>query len=109
MDSGASVGISIAVIFVGVPLLCLLAFFVNINMRYSGEKRSKYYKWRFSHSNAKINWRYLPKETRDALWAEIQAPPTLSSVPSFDNPDPGSSATIKDDLKKPAAVKTDKV
>ena len=93
ITAGAAAGISIAAIL-GLPLLCCFAFCINVNMRFSGERRSKYIKWRFSHTNAFITCGYLPKETRDALWAEIQAPKLSTVDITLASRDPISKASL---------------
>ena len=51
------------------PMLCM----VYVAIQYSG-KECKYLSYRFSHTNPFIVVGYMPKERRDALWAEIKAP-----------------------------------
>ena len=41
-------------------------------VRYRGQE-CKYLSYRFSHSHAKVRVGYMPKERREALWAEITA------------------------------------
>jgi len=51
------------------PMLCM----VYVAIQYSG-KECKYLSYRFSHTNPFIVIGYMPKERREALWAEIKAP-----------------------------------
>ena len=61
-------------------LLCPLLCCVYICVQYDG-KVGKYLSWRFSHTNPFILVGYMPKERRDALWAEIKAPKGHRSEP----------------------------
>lgn len=59
----------LALLVLLLPILCC----VYICVQYDG-KVGKYLSWRFSHTNPFIVVGYMPKERRDALWAEIKAP-----------------------------------
>ena len=59
------------------PLLCV----GYVLTRYSG-KVPAYLSYRFSHTNPFIVVGYMPKERRDALWAEIKAPKAPKFVTS---------------------------
>ena len=61
-------------------LLCPLLCCVYICVQYDG-KVGKYLSWRFSHTNPFVLVGYMPKERRDALWAEIKAPKGHRSEP----------------------------
>jgi len=67
LGSGLGVGL-------GFPAVVAALFFLHVFFNFEEGKRYKYLKWRFSHTNAKINCGYMPKKSREALWAEIKAP-----------------------------------
>ena len=75
-DAGLGAGLGLGL---GLPIFCAFLFFLHVQMNFEDGKRSKYIKYRFSHTNAQINFGYMPKESRDALWAEIKAPAEQSS------------------------------
>ena len=59
----------LALLVLLLPMLCM----VYVAIQYSGKER-KYLSYRFSHTNPFVVVGYMPKERRDALWAEIKAP-----------------------------------
>jgi len=89
-------------LFVLLPPMLGMAYAL---IRYRGQE-CKYLSWRFSHTNGSVNVGYMPKERRDALWAEINAGMFLSSrgtdlveigiSPSSTAPTPGSTSDTPD-------------
>lgn len=59
----------LALLLLLIPL-CPILFIVYVFNRYPGRERL-YLKWRFSHTNPFFVSGYMPKERRDALWAEV--------------------------------------
>merc|ERR1712194_145481 len=70
----------------GFPLFCAFLFFIHVQLNFAEGNRNKYLTYRFSHSNAQINFGYRPKESRDALWAEIKAPAQSSRETAVEVP-----------------------
>ena len=69
MSEADSEGLGYAPLFflLFIPICCSL----YVLIRYHG-KEVEYMQWRFSHSDPKQNFRYMPKERRDALWHKIK-------------------------------------
>ena len=44
---------------------------LHVQLSFPAEMRGKYLKWRFSHTNPRCCG-FMPKDRRDALWAEIK-------------------------------------
>ena len=63
---GAGLGLGL-----GLPVLCMFLFCLHVQLSFPAEMRGKYLKWRFSHTNPRCCG-YMPKDRRDALWAEIK-------------------------------------
>jgi len=53
------------------PVFCAFLFFLHVQLNFAADKRGKYLKYRFSHTNPRIPCGFMPKDARDALWAEI--------------------------------------
>ena len=89
-------------LFVLLPPMLGMAYAL---IRYRGQE-CKYLSYRFSHTNGSVNVGYMPKERREALWAEINAGKFLSSrgtdlveigiSPSSAAPIPGSTSDTPD-------------
>ena len=43
-----------------------------MQLNFAADKRGKYLKYRLSHTNPRIPCGFMPKDARDALWAEIK-------------------------------------
>ena len=63
---GAGLGLGL-----GLPVLCMCLFCLHVQLSFPAEMRGKYLKWRFSHTNPRCCG-FMPKDRRDALWAEIK-------------------------------------
>ena len=63
---GAGLGLGL-----GLPVLCMFLFCIHVQLSFPAEMRGKYLKWRFSHTNPRCCG-FMPKDRRDALWAEIK-------------------------------------
>ena len=63
---GAGLGLGL-----GLPVLCMFLFCLHVQLSFPAEMRGKYLKWRFSHTNPRCCG-FMPKDRRDALWAEIK-------------------------------------
>lgn len=74
--------------------------------RYSG-KVPAYFSYRFSHTNPFIVVVYMPKERRDALWAEIKAPKASKFVTSASAE--AVAAEEDSDTKAASAVKIHRI
>jgi len=70
-DAGLGAGLGIGL---GLPIFCVCLFFLHVQMNFAAGNRGKYLRYRFSHTNAMITCGYIPKESRDAMWAELKAP-----------------------------------
>ena len=70
----------------GFPVFCAFLFFIHVQLNFAEGNRNKYLTYRFSHSNAQITFGYRPKESRDALWAEIKAPAQSSRETAVEVP-----------------------
>ena len=64
---GAGLGVGL-----GLPVFCAFLFFLHVQLNFAADKRGKYLKYRFSHNNPRIPCGFMPKDARDALWAEIK-------------------------------------
>ena len=63
---GAGLGLGL-----GLPVLCMFLFCLHVQLSFPAEMRGKYLEWRFSHTNPRCCG-FMPKDRRDALWAEIK-------------------------------------
>jgi len=82
-EAGLGLGLGLGL---GFPLFCAFLFFIHVQLNFAEGNRNKYLTYRFSHSNAQINFGYRPKESRDALWAEIKAPAQSSRETAVEVP-----------------------
>ena len=55
----------------GLPVPCAFLFFIHVQLNFPADKRGKYIKYRFSHTNPRCCG-YMPKDLRDALWVDIK-------------------------------------
>ena len=73
---GAGLGVGL-----GLPVFCAFLFFLHVQLNFAADKRGKYLKYRFSHNNPRIPCGFMPKDARDALWAEIKGSKACQIAP----------------------------
>jgi hypothetical protein len=78
------------------PILCM----AYVLVAYNG-KEFKYLSYRFSHANPFMRVGYMPKERRDALWAELKAPKASART--------SESTNVAGEADSKRNVKTDRI
>ena len=68
-EAGLGAGLGVGL---GLPVFCAFLFFLHVQLNFAADKRGKYLKYRFSHTNRSVPCGFMPKDARDALWAEIK-------------------------------------
>ena len=68
-EAGLGAGLGVGL---GLPVFCAFLLFLHVRLNFAADKRGKYLKYRFSHTNPRIPCGFMPKDARDALWAEIK-------------------------------------
>ena len=72
---GAGLGVGL-----GLPVFCAFLFFLHVQLNFAADKRGKYLKYRFSHTNRSVPCGFMPKDARHALWAEIKGTTKASQI-----------------------------
>ena len=68
-EAGLGAGLGVGL---GLPVFCAFLLFLHVRLNFAADKRGKYLKYRFSHTNRSVPCGFMPKDARDALWAEIK-------------------------------------